>query len=240
MIKQALCFTLFAAVPVLCYGGQDSKPQSEPSAQEKPASQSPVVLSPKATIPSAGSPDGVTPQFDLGKTTSQPKPREVAPVDDKTYLIGVEDVLQIDVWEDPRLSKTYNVRPDGYISMLLIKEIKAEGKTPSQLRDDIVERLKAGEFLSNAEVNVSVQEVKSKRLFIQGEVKKPGAVSLVIPTKVLEALVNAGGFNDFADKKHIVIQRGAKRFKFNYNEVIEGKKPEQNIYLEPGDLIIVK
>jgi len=161
-------------------------------------------------------------------------------MDAKHYVIGAEDVLLIDVWDDPRLSRSYSVRPDGYISMLLIREVKAADKTPAQLREDIVQRLKAGDFLSNPEVNVSVQEVKSKRLFIQGEVKKPGAVSLVIPTRVLEALVNAGGFNDFADKKHIIIQRGTKQFKFNYNEVVQGKKTEQNIWLEPGDLIIVK
>ena len=132
----------------------------------------------------AGSPaDAVAPQFDLGKAAARAKPQELAPVDDKSYVIGAEDILLIDVWDDPRLSRSYSVRPDGYISMLLIREVKAADRTPAQLREDIVARLKAGDFLSNPEVNVSVQEVKSKRLFIQGEVKKPGAVTLVIPIR---------------------------------------------------------
>jgi polysaccharide export outer membrane protein len=75
---------------------------------------------------------------------------------------------------------------------------------------------------------------------INGEVAKTGAIPLVVPTRVMEALVNAGGFKDFANKKDIVIIRGTKRFKFNWNEVVKGKKLEQNIFLEHGDIIIVK
>jgi len=164
----------------------------------------------------------------------------VAPVSDKTYVIGAEDVLQITVWGDQRLTGNYIVRPDGYISMSLIRDVKAAERTPEQLRDDITERLKAGDFLKSPEVNVQVQQVNSKKVFIQGEVNKPGAFSLVIPTTVMEALVNAGGFRDFANQKNIVIQRGTQRFKFNFKEVTQGKNPAQNILLEPGDHIIVR
>jgi len=87
---------------------------------------------------------------------------------------------------------------------------------------------------------VQVLQVNSKKIFIQGEVNKPGAFSLVIPTRVMEALVNAGGFRDFANQKNIIIQRGSQRFKFNFKEVSQGKNPAQNIWLEPGDHIIVK
>jgi polysaccharide export outer membrane protein len=243
IMRQALRSALLAVVPVVCvcYGSQDSKPQAAPPAQEKPVATPPAVLSPKATIPSGLVPGAGQPSDPVKMGAPSAKPHNVAPVDDKTYVIGSEDVLWIDVWDDPRLTRAYTVRPDGYISILLINEIKAADKTPAQLREDIIERLKAGEFLRSPEVNVNVQEVRSKKYFLQGEVKKPGSAVLVIPTQVLEALVNAGGFNDFADKKHITIHRkGGKRFNFNYNEVIQGKKTEQNIYLEPGDIIIVK
>jgi len=81
--------------------------------------------------------------------------------------------------------------------------------------------------------------VHSKKYYLQGEVLKPGSYPLLIPTTVLEALVNAGGFRDFANQKKIVILRGETRFRFNYKEVISGKKREQNIYLQPDDQIIV-
>ena len=85
----------------------------------------------------------------------------------------------------------------------------------------------------------SVQTVNSKKYYLQGEVNRPGSYPLLIPTTILEALVNAGGFRDFANQKKIVILRGSARYQFNYKEVIAGKKREQNIYLQPGDQIIV-
>jgi len=168
------------------------------------------------------------------------KRQDSAPLGDKTYVIGAEDVLLITVWGDARLTGNYIVRPDGYISMSLIRDVKAAERTPEQLRDEITERLKSGDFLKSPEVNVQVLQVNSKKIFIQGEVNKPGAFSLVIPTRVMEALVNAGGFRDFANQKNIIIQRGSQRFKFNFKEVSQGKNPAQNIWLEPGDHIIVK
>jgi polysaccharide biosynthesis/export protein len=245
IMRQALWSTLFALLPLLCYG-QDSKPPAAPAQQGEQTPAPPPIVSHKATIPS-GTPVTQAPpaadptKADPVKAVAPPKgDKAAAPVDDKTYVIGAEDVLQIDVWDDTRLSRAHSVRPDGYISMPLINEIKAADKTPSQLREEIIERLKAGEYLKSPEVNVSVQEVRSKFFLIQGEVGKPGKYPLLIPTRVLEALVNAGGFAPFADQKKIVIQRGTERFKFNYKEVIDGKKLEQNILLQPGDLIIVK
>jgi polysaccharide biosynthesis/export protein len=160
-----------------------------------------------------------------------------APLNAKTYIIGAEDVLLIKVWNEPQLTSTYTVRPDGKISMPLAGEVVAAGLTPEKLGADITESLTKS--INHPDVSVSMQQVNSKKYFIMGEVQKTGSFPLLIPTTVLEALVNAGGFRDFAKKSSIIIIRGSQRFKFNYNSVFKGKNREQNIQLEPGDQIVV-
>jgi polysaccharide biosynthesis/export protein len=160
-----------------------------------------------------------------------------APVDLKAYVIGPEDVLKIQVWREPELSGTFAVRPDGKISLPLVGEIEAAGVTPEKLSDGIKQGLE--KVMTHPEVTVGVEQVNSKKYYIQGEINKPGSYPLVIPTTVLEALVNAGGFRDFANTKKIIVLRGNQRLKFNYKEVTKGKKMEQNILLQPGDQIIV-
>jgi len=160
-------------------------------------------------------------------------------LDNKNYIIGAEDVLLIRVWRDPEVSGTVMVRPDGRITLQLLGEIQAAGMTPEALTQVVYDGLSKLKTLDKSEVTVSVQTVNSKKYYLQGEIVKPGSYPLLIPTTVLEALVNAGGFRDFANQKKIVILRGSARFEFNYKEVIAGKKREQNIYLQPGDQIIV-
>jgi len=160
-----------------------------------------------------------------------------APVDPKAYLIGAEDVISIRVWHEPENSGTFVVRPDGKVSVPLIGEIQAAGLTPEQLSANIAEGLQ--KVMVHPEVTVGVEKVNSKKYYIQGEVNRPGAYPLVIDTTVLEALVNAGGFREFANTKNITILRGSQRLKFNYKEVTKGKKMEQNILVKPGDQIIV-
>ena len=160
-----------------------------------------------------------------------------APVDPKAYIIGAEDIISIRVWREPENSGTFTVRPDGKISVPLIGEIMAAGLTPEKLSESIAQGLQ--KVMVHPEVTVGVEKVNSKKYYIQGEVNKPGSYPLVIDTTVLEALVNAGGFREFANTKKIVILRGSERLKFNYNEVTKGKKMEQNILLKPGDQIIV-
>jgi polysaccharide export outer membrane protein len=161
-------------------------------------------------------------------------------IDNNSYVLGSDDQISVRVWGDDRLSAPLLVRPDGRVSINLIGEIQASGRTPEQLARDIEDVLKKKEILTRPNVTVNVISVQSKKYMLNGEVNKPGSVPLTTPTTVMEALVNAGGFRDFADKKHIQIIRGPKRFTFNWNEVIKGKKLEQNILLEPGDIIIVK
>lgn len=161
----------------------------------------------------------------------------IAPVDLGTYEIGAEDVLQVRVWREPEVSAAPTVRPDGMISLPLIGEVRAGGRTPTELGEEITEKL--SEFLNRPEVFVAVQQVRSKKYYLTGQVNRTGAFPLLVPTTVLEALSASGGFQQWANRKNITILRGTKRFKFNYNQVINGKKPEQNIYLENGDHIIV-
>jgi polysaccharide export outer membrane protein len=177
-----------------------------------------------------------TPAKPADKTEAK-APVGAAPVDPKAYVIGPEDVLRIQVWREAELSGVFSVRPDGKISMPLVGEVQAAGITPVKLGDNIAEGL--GKVMTHPEVTVGVEKVNSKKYYIQGEINKPGAYPLVIPTTVLEALVNAGGFRDFANSKKIVVLRGSQRLKFNYHEVTKGKKMEQNILLQPGDQIIV-
>jgi polysaccharide export outer membrane protein len=160
-----------------------------------------------------------------------------APVDPTSYVIGPEDQLRIRVWREPDVSGEVTVRPDGKITLPLIGDLQAAGRTPQALAQNVTEKL--SEFLNRPEVTVEVRAVRSKKYYITGQVNRTGAFPLTVPTTVLEALSGAGGFQQWAKRKKIVILRGNKRFKFNYNEVIEGKNLEQNIYLENGDHIIV-
>ncbi|MCS6953969.1 MAG: polysaccharide biosynthesis/export family protein [Bryobacterales bacterium] len=159
------------------------------------------------------------------------------PVDPKSYIIGPDDILVIRVWREPDLSGAVGVRPDGKISLPLIGEIQAGGMTPATLAERITEGF--SKYINNPEVIVQVAAVNSKKYFISGEVQRPGSYPLVSPTTVLAAIAIAGGFRDYADRKNIIIMRGPKRFKFNYNDVIKGKRVEQNLLLENGDHIIV-
>ncbi len=160
------------------------------------------------------------------------------PIDPNKYLIGVEDLLYIQVWREADFTRPAAVRPDGNITMPLIGDVQAGGLTPLQLTKSLTEKL--GTVLTHPEVTVTVSEVRSKKYYIDGEVNHPGFFPLVTPTRVLEALSNAGGFRDFANTKHIKILRGDQVFNFNYNDVSKGKHMEQNIYVENGDHIIVK
>ena len=174
------------------------------------------------------------------KPVDTPKPAlggAGAPVDQKTYVIGPEDVIAINVFQQQELTRLETVRPDGKITMPLIGDIQAEGLTPERLKAQVADALSTK--IRFPDVTITVMQVNSKRFTIAGEVMRPGPVALVLPTRVFDALSSVG-FRDFANKNKILILRGNKRIKFNYNEVLKGKHLEQNIFLEPGDTIYVK
>src|SRR5579862_8153623 len=160
-----------------------------------------------------------------------------AAVDPKTYIIGAQDILMIKVWREMDFTGPYTVRPDGKISMPLVGDVQASGLTPERLGEQLKQAL--SNFINSPDVSVSLQTVGSKKFYITGEVNRAGEYSLATPTKVFDALSNAGGFRDFANKKKIIIIRGSERIKFNYQDILKGNHLEQNIYLENGDTIVV-
>ena len=178
-----------------------------------------------------------TPQ--AGTNQSSPVPAATLPSD---YVIGVEDVLSVVFWREKEMSAEVVVRPDGKISLPMLNDVHAAGLTPEALAAVVS---KAGtKFVRDAGATVIVKEIRSRKIYIIGEVSRPGTFTLGSEMTVLQALGEAGGFIEGANKGNVVIVRNEggneRRFKFNYNEVVDGKNPSQNIRLLPGDTIIVR
>lgn len=161
--------------------------------------------------------------------------------DDPNYVIGAEDVLDISVWKEPDISRTVPVRPDGKISLPLLHDVQAAGLTPKQLGVLVTESLK--KFLTEPQVTVIVTAINSRRVYILGEVGRPGAYPLLPNMTVLQALSSAGGFTQYANSKKIYVLRSESgkqvKYPFNYRQVVAGEYPQQNIVLQPGDTIVV-
>lgn len=194
-----------------------------------------------AVVPAAPIEQNQQPQSEPAQTKPEvPKTIDAsgpaAPVNPDTYLIGPEDVLQVRVWKEPELSGGVVVRPDGKITLALVGDVQAAGLTPRQVTANVTQAL--SRILNKPEVMVSVISVQSKRYYVSGNVNHSGPVPLVTPTTVLQALSQAG-LREWAKKGKIVIMRGTERLKFNYNDVIKGKKLAQNIELKDGDHIFV-
>jgi polysaccharide biosynthesis/export protein len=175
-------------------------------------------------------------------TTAAPAQPPAGQPDDDSYIIGIDDILSINVWKEAEVSRIVPVRSDGMISLPLAGEVMAGGRTPKALKAEITEKLK--NYISEPEVTVIVQEMRSKKFNILGQVARPGSFPLTNSLTVLDGLALAGGFRDFAKKKGIYVLRkkadgSQERFPFNYNEVIKGNHAEQNIKLQPGDTVVV-
>lgn len=161
------------------------------------------------------------------------------PVD---YRIGPGDVMQIVVWKEPEASvPAVIVRADGNISIPLVKEIKVQGLTPTDLEKLLAERL--SRLIHGADVTVIVREVHSQKAYLIGAVSKTGAIELRSPMTVLQAIAEAGGVTEYAKKKQIYILRVANgkqvRLPVNYEAVIRGQKADDNILIQPNDTIVV-
>jgi polysaccharide export outer membrane protein len=171
------------------------------------------------------------------KSASAPKPATTDP----GYIIGEADVLDINVWKEPDVSRTVPVRPDGKISLPLLNDIQAAGCTPMQLQQQITEKLR--KFLTEPQVTVIVTQINSQRVYIMGEVNHAGTFPLLPNTTILQLITTAGGFTQFANtsKVRLVRNENGKQttYSFNYKEVMEGKRPEQNLTLKSGDSIVV-
>jgi polysaccharide export outer membrane protein len=158
------------------------------------------------------------------------------------YVIGPEDVLTVIVWREKELSAEVVVRPDGKISLPLLNDVQAAGLTPEQLAQ-FVEKA-AAKYVKDSDATVIVKEIRSRKVFVLGEVARPGVFPLTSETTVLQLIAAVGGLLEYADKKNILILRNEngqeRRFKFNYNDVIAGRRLQQNILLQPGDTVLVR
>jgi polysaccharide biosynthesis/export protein len=245
---------------------QSRTTSSQQSGQQPPAQPAPTTAKPAAP---AGP---LTPAPDKSGATPAPKPAgtdttattpstlrtpvagakpgakaqpEVAPVQGTSvpadYLIGPDDVLQIVFWQEKDLSAEVVVRPDGKISLPLINEVQASGATPAQLRTAIMQA--ASRFVTDPSLTIFVKTINSRKVFVMGQVNKPGPYPLNDSMTILQMLATAGGLAEYAKGNRITVMRTeqgqTKSYKFNYRDVSEGKNLDQNIALKPGDTIVV-
>jgi polysaccharide export outer membrane protein len=179
------------------------------------------------------------PQAATEPVASSPRTTGVTPP--AGYVIGPEDVLSVVFWREPDVSGEVVVRPDGMISLPLLQDVHAVGLTPEQLAARLVEEAKR--YLEAPVVTVTIKQVNSRKVFITGEVQKPGTYALGAPTTVLQLIAMAGGLLEFADSENITIVRVVNGrptgLRFNYKVVSQRKAMDQNIFLEPGDTLIV-
>jgi polysaccharide export outer membrane protein len=186
------------------------------------------------------SPEPAPPKVEAPKVTPGTTDPNItgAAVDPNAYVIGALDILYVKVFRDMDFTGSYLVRSDGKITLPLVGDVQAAGLTPERLAAKIREAL--SELIIKPDVNVMLQQVNSKTYTVAGEVIRPNKYPLLTETRVFDAINESGGFKDFANKKDIIIVRGAQRFRFNYEDVRKGKKLEQNILLQSGDTILVQ
>jgi len=241
-IPLVVVITGASAAPLLA--AAQAKPAQTPAAQTPAAQQTPAAKA--APQPTAQKPAASAAVPATGKTVVTPAPAQaqapapgVQPPPD--YVIGPDDVLDIVFWREKDMSSQVSVRPDGKISLPLLNDIQAAGLTPPQLRDRLTEAAK--QYVEDPSVTVVVRQINSRRVFITGQVQKPGTYALTAPITVLQLIAMSGGVAEYADTKKIVVMRteGGKQvsYPFNYKDVIARKNLRQNIDLKPGDTVIV-
>jgi len=213
-------------VPVFAGAGLPLYAQAAGGAKPAPATPASTTPAKPAPAASAAKPPVAIP------------PGVAVPAD---YVIGPEDILTIVFWREKDLSSDVVVRPDGRISLPVLQDVDAAGLTPQQLRESLTKT--AERYVEDPNVTVVVKEINSRRVFITGQVAKPGPYNITSPMTVLQLIAFAGGLLEYADEKNIVIMRMEKdtpvSYRFNYREVAERKNLKQNIALKPGDTVIV-
>jgi polysaccharide export outer membrane protein len=216
---------VLASVPL--YAAQLQQPAAQP---QQPAAQ---PQQPAAQPQQAA----VQPQQAAAQPQQPDSDNPISP----DYRIGVGDVLNIQVWKETDLTRSVPVRPDGKISFPLLDDLQAAGLTPLELKRILTDKLK--QYLSGPRVTVLVEEVNSYKVYVMGEVVLQGSLVLKTRTTLLQAISLAGGFTAYAKRDQIIVLRknGKKdeRIKLNYDRIISGKSPEQNLVLEPGDTVVV-
>jgi polysaccharide biosynthesis/export protein len=211
----AALVALFATASLVAQSQPGSRPPAPAGQAQRPAA------------PAPGAPGAPTQQAPVGVETPA------------GYVIGPDDVLTIVFWRDKDLSGDVIVRPDGMISLPLINEVKAAGLAPDQLRIELEKQ--AAKFIEDTNCVVVVKAINSRKVYITGMVNKIGAYPISGQLTVLQLITMAGGLQDFADQENIAIIRiGAPQaFRFNYKDVVKRRRLNQNIYLMPGDTVVV-
>jgi len=216
----------------LCESGANA-----PAATGKPATEASV-----ASVPASPA-DKAVAQANKDNPASPRVMEKLWNAVSSEYIIGAEDVLDITVWRNPDLSKQVQVRPDGRISMPIIRDITAVGKTPTQLAEEMTTKLK--EYVQNPVVAVSLNQVNSSNVFLLGEIKNPGRYPLKSKTTLLQGITIAGGFTPIAARNQIVIFRfteiapGIKKMTASYDEIVLRGGISENLELKSGDTVVV-
>ena len=157
------------------------------------------------------------------------------------YVIGPDDVLSVFVWRDKDLSGDVLVRPDGKVTLPLINEVQAAGLTPDELR--LILTKAYSKLLEEPIVTVQAKQINSRKVFITGQISKPGPYPIMGPISILQLIAIAGGVLEYADSENIQVIRVEKgnpiNYKVNYKDLSRGKNLKQDIELKPGDRILV-
>jgi len=233
IVKHLISATALAMV---CgsHGAWAQTPPQNPA----PAPQNPA---PAPQVPLPAGPVAVPAPPATGAPVSAPPviPRGVDVPPD--YVIGPDDALEVIFWRDKDMSAIVTVRPDGRVTLPLLNDVQASGLTPEQLRTSVMTA--ATKFVEDPNVTVVVKAINSRKVFVTGNVAKAGSYPLMGPTTVLQLLSLAGGLQEFADSKNILIMRNENgrpvAYRFNYKEVLKRKNLKQNIELKPGDTVVV-
>jgi polysaccharide biosynthesis/export protein len=222
---------LIAGVIGIPFTGIAQGTQPAPPAQPVQNATPPPVAAPTTETPAPAKPPVTGVQAGAADTSGK---------DAAHYIIGPEDTLQVTVWKEPTLSGTFPVRPDGMISLVLVGDLPAAGRTPMQLGDEITAKLK--KYLQDPGVTVLVMAVNSQRIYMMGEIGHVGPIALAAGMSPLQAIATAGGLSPFANAKKIYILRGEagkqQKIPFNYKQALKGDST-QDIKLQPGDTIVV-
>ncbi len=229
LIRRLQYCALFAAVAGMASGSLQA--QSHSSAQPAFTTPSSMPVAPVGTSFSAAS--GDTPE---GPDTT------VSQVAGDTYQIGTDDVLTINVWHEPEVSRNVPVRPDGKISLPLVGDVQAAGLTPTQLQNRLESRF--SKFLTDPAVSVIVAEIRSQRVNVLGQVLRPGTYALIPPMSVIDAIATAGGLKEFAKPNQIYVLRTLpsgqrERIRIQYKNVLKGKHGSHDVLLETRDTVVV-
>jgi polysaccharide export outer membrane protein len=209
-------------------------------AQAQPAAAAVGGFNSPFSTPEA--PVGTSFQTKSGETgLERPDPR-VAPSVDEHYRIGADDVLTVNVWHEPEVSRNVPVRPDGKISLPLVGDVQAAGMTPTELKNELEARFT--KFLTNPDVSVIVAEIRSQRVNVLGQVQRPGTYALIPPMSVIDAVATAGGLREFAKPNKIYVLRTlptgqVERIKVQYNNVLKGKRGSEDVILQTRDTVVV-